>query len=1523
MKKFISALIIHLASFQLAFGHVIVRLPAQVQEYDLSYEALVEELDDYKASMLGKEAETVCADKSMATSAKPEQQNSEEYFLSRLEKNACSEMAYKFDPKNEGQERDCTVESTPGFIDRLAQETMKLEKNEQDVPAFRLDDPKVRELHKKAEYLLGEVRKYIYDNQIEREKRVLLLSRYLDSVALPVRDLIVAKRAYMDELEYDGEYFYKSLLPDFPNDLIRKGENHYLDMLTSGPNPSISPFNLKVMDKGFGTSGFAYIPMDSLSRDIVTLLKAPTNKNYLRALKWMTLQMMVSQSSLYNKIIGDKDEVEIPQSCQSHFNGDLPRSVVMEKNEQTGDQYIEGLLTSNGLVFDGGNYQYLEYFIDNVDKNPMDTGYSGLFPFEDYKIALEGVEGNNWHPSLRPSFDDVSHFEKILQMKLPKAVAAYKSEKRVRDRSQGRRGTWKTKNMTYAGADQFNMIISRPSEMERYEVQDDMGFTYEINDVSTFMAEMMVRKGVWDYRDLISDELERELKARQVKIDFPSLYGAHIWRHWSLKLLAQALEEIETTSHYERIKNNVYLNCRTSLTSTGRKKSELCGGSADEVLSNLKKQLKDFKETNEYVPLRRMRELNFESSYPLLSSIWSYLRDRTELLPEANSNEYDLLLDQMEAKNPWASVRLSYLLAKDELLAAKENHIGQRTNTRRGSRLQKGSRCFYSHIDQRVEKLDEAAKKLGIDKTFSLSYSDKLLSSDEKDLLWKQSLEKHADSKSRLFNQKVQGQETYKILEDIGHQTLLTQESVDQYLNSKMPYTLSREENNELTDVLNSEQGQLGEFLFKLFSLKGQPEEQERLYEEFAREKGIYSSRVAKEVFLQVDSQVKRPLMKRAIREAAFSRRESVERRLEEFCELEPTDHERMKTLFYSTTKAQNQINQMAGLNAVPEELLDQIQSMSPEEWSNMWKGLGAGVLTIGAIVATGICAGLTAGACLVVSPMIVGSAIGALGLQANLVKSEHDLKRQSDSSEKQVQYMEDLGFANQGSSANVSRTWAWTILEGLFMLPIVGIVGRGAKLGLKMSYVSAQHVMRNSSTSTFKQAAKNTVSESEVRTARYILGMDEMANQKMLQNLARQGKSGEAALRELQELISKKVADPKIVNTSFEELRKYRQLFSSGQISMDQMIRGMTKSLAPLKKAVKQNSGGLLAREFGEVSVRESESFINKRTAQIVSQYFGKNPAAFQSLLKRYSGSRLDKAAKMMIRVENGSGIHRVPLLGRAVGAFRKMRHQSLYENAAKIRHLEESVEKIAKNGGDLESFILHNIDDLTDIFSKLPMRKMEAPYLLMIQGAPSLGGRMAGTRTLPSVFADGIMLRKFFNARSRLVYESYKREAREILSLKARVGSDATYETFKAFQHSVQEASEQMGEANSKSLLGKYNHLEEEITQKVFQNMTVMDIKNKSFRYSSGGQVFDIGPKNLKKILFRPETLKEQALGETLWASVSTDELFGLQAMSDVSHIAVKELSQYETVDQFQKFLNALRVSVLQRNPNKVEVF
>lgn len=1532
MKKLFTISLITLISFQMAFAETILRIPAQYDGHEISIEDLTIQLKAFKIKIKGEE-KTQCPEAELpgveanSTSAQSESQAKIDYYLSRLEKNACSEARYSLDPKEQKEEK-CTVEKTLGLLDVLVEKTIDAERNEQEVAAFRLDDLEVRELHKEAEYLKSEVRKYLYNNKIDRAQRVEILVSYLDSVVLQMRDLIVTKRSYMDEQEYDGTYFYRQLLPEFPGSLIRQEDAAFVDKITMGPNPSTEPFHLSIVDRGMGRKSLEFREMDIISRDIVTLLKAPTKLNYIRALKWMTLQMMISQVALYNTMIGEDTEVAIPRSCSAHFNGDLPSTLKMQLNESTGNQYIEGLLSNHGLVIDASNYQFIEYYMDNVSKDPLKDGYSGLFPFEEYALAKQAVESKEWHRALKPHLDDITHFETALQIKLPEASDVFRGEVRISTgKMSGRRPVREKRKMTMAGSEQFHQIVSEPSPYDMYELEKD-GYTYTLDpqrqNLSTFMAESMQRKGYLDFQELISDSLKKTLKSKKIKIDFPSLYGAHIWRGWSLELLANVFEQKASAPANDKFVSYFQQVCSLAPGLSGVERRELCGNRNTNNLSKLSEKLATYRNTDEYVPLRRLEESNYKSYYPLFDILWRYLRDQTDLLPEATTNEYDLLVDQMQALNPWARVRLGYLIAKDEMVQAKDGYTGTRVSTARGSRRSAETQCFYTQIEERIERLEKAAKKLGVTKTFNINYSDSLLSDDEKEFIWGDTLDQTNEGNSRLFTEVLSGESSYNHLEDLSYKTLLSRDQVEK-ASRELPFALSGSELSEIDEVLNSNEGKLGEFLFKLYSLKGQTEKQKVLFEQYSLESGLSSEGMAKLSFLILDSSLKKPLMKRVVREAAHSRRDKVLEQMDKFCDMEPTDHEALKALFYATTKAQNQINQLAGLQGVPEELIEKINSLSPEEWVNIGKGVGAGLLAIGAIVLTGVCAGVTGGACLVISPMIVGAAISGLALQADLVRSEYKMKKVGDEHATKIKFMEDLGFTDSGSSSELSRSWAWTILEGIFMIPIIGVVGRAGKVSAKMAYVSAQAVLNKTTSAGFKEIAKTTIAEADVRTARYLLGMDNLGDAKTLRSLGRVGAEGDAALKELNELLLKEATDPKVVAKAMEDMDKVRHLFASGRISMDEMIKGMARSLDPLKTVLRPTAQqSFMARQFGSVTVGETKTMIDRRTAEVVSSYFGNNPAAMNSLLKTYTGKRLSNAAKLLNKVETRQGVMRVPVLGSMVGWFRKLRHEALLKNADKLRHLEAETAKAVMNGGDLESVIVKNIDDFTEVFMNIPMRKREMPYLFIIQGSPMIGGSMAGSRVpVLGAVADGIVLRKFFTARARLVYESFKTEARQILALPKTVGAEGGYVTFKAFQHSLFDSLDDLSEEQARLMMNQYNDLESKLSQKLHANIVKLKKDGKTFKFKEGTKSFTLNAEEIKRVVFNPKTIEEKALGESIWSASSVDELFELKEMGDVAHKLVQDLAQYKDVDQFQKFLNAMKIVVLNGNPGRVEVF
>jgi hypothetical protein len=216
--------------------------------------------------------------------------------------------------------------------------------------------------------------------------------------------------------------------------------------------------------------------------------------------------------------------------------------------------------------------------------------------------------------------------------------------------------------------------------------------------------------------------------------------------------------------------------------------------------------------------------------------------------------------------------------------------------------------------------------------------------------------------------------------------------------------------------------------------------------------------------------------------------------------------------------------------------------------------------------------------------------------------------------------------------------------------------------------------------------------------------------------------------------------------------------------------------------------------------------------------------------------------------------------------------------------------------------------VDDLTDVFLNIPMKIREIPYVVQVQGMPEFNFFKGRKVPLLSMMSEGQTLKKVFTARARLVYESYKAEARMTLKLKRFIQSQTTLGAFQSFQYSVADmASKKSGQEAAKIMID-YRQLEEKISQKLYthylQNSKAMDYK-----------IF-------KAMITNPANLKEKAFAEAIWESIPADDLMGMKEVGAFAHRAVVELANYNDVDSFQRYLNALRILIINRDPAVLEV-
>jgi hypothetical protein len=104
------------------------------------------------------------------------------------------------------------------------------------------------------------------------------------------------------------------------------------------------------------------------------------------------------------------------------------------------------------------------------------------------------------------------------------------------------------------------------------------------------------------------------------------------------------------------------------------------------------------------------------------------------------------------------------------------------------------------------------------------------------------------------------------------------------------------------------------------------------------------------------------------------------------------------------------------------------------------------------------------------------------------------------------------------------------------------------------------------------------------------------------------------------------------------------------------------------------------------------------------------------------------------------------------------------------------------------------------------------------------------------------------------------------------------------------------------------EYRTIEEKMTQRLYQ------------KYAESGQKMEY--KAFKAMVTNPGNLKDRAVSEAIWEAVPADELLGMKEVGTFAHKAVQELANYNDVDSFQRYINALRILVINRDPAVLEI-
>lgn len=1428
------------------------RSPAATKDYsDIKGKMLT-----FKNYILGVE-ETVECDHS-------QKEKELERLMNAFKQNSCSSTGFSFD--KDFQSQVCKKVKAEGLIARLVREVVKAEKDGKAQNSFKgLADKDFQMLYKVAQSYLNVINSESFDNQVSQKDKVELVSHYVGNVLLPLRELIIIKRSYLDR-EENGQRELVSLLPRFPDALVEDLPTELYGLLTQGPNPSADPHSMEIVSIGKGMSALQFKANEIMRRDIMSILKAPTAKNYVLGLKWMTLHMMLSQIYIYDTILGNSKPFGIPQSCQNHLNGDLPKSFSFKFEETMGEQFLENILSGHGLIFNQDDISYLDYYLDNENKDPLREGYSGIVPFETFKSAKVAMNSSRESVYTKPEFDDVAHFQTILNLKMSEVQSEFK----------GKRAG---KVVTFEGIEEMKQILGvfEPDEIAEIKLKD--GTIQSIypgkQNLSPYLLEVMKKDGLTDYTQLFTDKLKQEFRGRRVPIPFPSLYSSPVWRHWALKQLADFAAKNENQADVHISQRIVRMACERAGGFVSKETYLICA--KGNKVQNLSNYLSEFRSGDTYIPLRRLEEKKFREVYPLLAIIWNSARDAGEELPEAKPFELNFLLDQMAAGNPWARMKLSYMVAIDQYEHQLKGIPPVYSWQGFSLKTNREAFCDKNLTSGKLARIKKAGMVLGLHLPLNYGHATRILSSKEQKSIWASITDDMNSRNAQLLSVKSGSRDYYQTMEDVAVKTILTKESA---ISSGVK--LSDKSQKELINVSNGIDAKLSGFFLELYKRKGARDEQQKLFEDFSLKNGVDSSFSLKLNFLATDEAYKKVLYKELLKQAAQSRKLQLASQIDQFCRLSVDDQKQFKNLFYSTSKAQNELNQMAGLPSIPENVLDQVSAMTDDEWRDMWWGIGSGVAGMAAIIVGGACTTVTGGLCAPLGGAMAAAGVTALGIQIKLTANEVERKLDYDFSTAQVKQMEDLGFANLGSSDEIHRSWGWAAFEALSVFPLIGIATRSAVLGPKLVIASTQSMMRKTGKVAFKAAAKTAVAEEEVRMARFVLGMDSVAHNAGV--------------------------DKKILANAKKQIERVRLLYTSGKIDLTTMQEQIAKILDPIKR-MKRAVRLTTVKEIGRVTVNESREVINLKTVDTVYDYFGGNSNELLRLIQSYSGERLTRANRVMGEINAIDRINkRIPVFSGIKDWFLRMRNESLARNSNKLIKLENELLKLPQNKEAFRKFLSNNIDDMTEVFMDIPMRKRELPYIVQVQGMPHFN--LFGGRKTPllSSMSEGQIMKRIYQARARLVYESYKSQARLSLKIPRRVQAEKAVEVFKQFQLSVAEVASRQSTGESRAILKKYRDFENTILQKMYSN------------YIKSGQKIEYV--KFRELIINPKNINEEAIADAVWASIPEKELLGNKNITDIAHVAVKELAGYTDVNSFERYLNALKVLIIQRNPQILEI-
>ena len=846
----------------------------------------------------------------------------------------------------------------------------------------------------------------------------------LDSVALKLEALYAIANK---EEETEGAAKLKELLDIFYNLTLEESDGKYLLKSTA---------------------------IGGLRRASGATLLIETPHHYLRGARLKTISNMLDALMLKNSIIGKRKIEQIPRSCQMEGGAKLPEQLEISlASEESILSNKLSILEQNGLLQTTNEFR--QYYLDYEDVLPAESSFSLLLNFErsfNAYVALSRFFPEKkklsyyygYNDGQEPQFDDVKDFSGVIEIKKNQLLNV--------DDSLAK----KYPNFEKAYQELLtSLLLFGDSSTKVVQTMEEKEFSADTEGLNVFLSKLMQKAQASEVEEIIPADVRKIAEKNIIQLKFPSLYASDYWRRFSFSLLAKFFKDNQNSSD-KKLQEAVLEVCRLSKPQTslckqfGDADSKIGANQALPLMAAASKELDVFLTDHSFLPKINFKDDKLISNYPFYKGAWNILQLR-KFLPESFITEWDFLQGQLRSYNGWAALRLSYLILKQQgpALYNRGNSDSNRSNDDKDQDKDDNKGKENGPV---YESVMQALEVLGMQYKLTPFHANDpaVLSKKEKILLWQRVLAEESENSYNLFAtiDPVHNKNYFQLFREVNSLTMIDSEDIQAAYNKYSGSNIgSKKLVSQFTQLSQSEEYQAAQLLYAMYKNGSDSKKLSQLSDELFTRFGIDGATQIKESFLNIDSSAKLPLYLNMLESAADYGRRELLSSMEQLCALNPQIDDRadFSELFYMTKKAQKELaDDPAHPVKVNPDAEKKASWWSERDWTEFKYGmLSGGFFGLSATFTAltsglGFMVGIT-----VAAPVILAMASLAIVSQLIVFKSSLTQYFEFKTRKENIAKLAALGFTDNEAASAIERSIGWTVMEAVFVLPMVGMVGK------------------------------------------------------------------------------------------------------------------------------------------------------------------------------------------------------------------------------------------------------------------------------------------------------------------------------------------------------------------------------------------------------------------------------------------------------------------------------------------------